>query len=250
MLAVGRGPAEQDEAGGRPAGPTLLKRRRPLPGGRAVVGGFLVALAAVGMFAAYLHATARHQTQFVVASRSLAVGHRIVPGDLSTAAMELPRTLADQETFRSPRALLGAVVVGPVRAGELVQASDVVSTPGAPGMRSLSFSIDTSRAVDGTLQVGDTVDVIATFGSGSGASTVAVARGVRIVAVANAASSLTNDGSSQVITLAVNSSDLLGLVQAINSGQVVIVRSTGASELPANQVYEGPVTQEPGGAGP
>ena len=34
-----------------------LRRRRGLPSGRAVVGGFLVALAAVGVFAAYTSAT-------------------------------------------------------------------------------------------------------------------------------------------------------------------------------------------------
>ena len=35
-----------------------LRRRRGLPSGRAVVGGFLVALATVGVFAAYTAANA------------------------------------------------------------------------------------------------------------------------------------------------------------------------------------------------
>ena len=59
-------PATGQNGGGRP-----LRRRRALPGGRAVVGGFLIALAAVGIFAAYTGATSDGRQRFVVARNDL-----------------------------------------------------------------------------------------------------------------------------------------------------------------------------------
>ncbi|MGI0156300.1 MAG: SAF domain-containing protein, partial [Thermoplasmata archaeon] len=81
------------------------------------MGGFLVSLAAVGIFAAYTEATTSHRVQFVVANQDLAIGQRITVRDLAVEPMELPNGLADTEAFRNTRTLVGAVVVGPVRAG-------------------------------------------------------------------------------------------------------------------------------------
>src|SRR5687768_720166 len=52
-------------------GGRAVRRRSALPTGRAVVGGFLVALAALGIFAAYSSATAGPTTSYVVARRDL-----------------------------------------------------------------------------------------------------------------------------------------------------------------------------------
>ncbi len=97
--------------GGRP-----LRRRRTLPGGRAVVGGFLVALAAVGTFAAYTGAVADDDEQYVVASQDLPLGHRLTEGDLARLPMELPPLLGAR-AYRNPSALVGAVVIAPLGRG-------------------------------------------------------------------------------------------------------------------------------------
>src|SRR5437764_3977477 len=127
-----------------------LRRRRPLPGGRAVVGGFLVMTAAVGIFAAYTGATTGHGVSYVVARRSLAVGQRITAADLTTAPMVLSPTIGSELAFRDPGRLVGALVVGPVQGGELIQASSVVAGADAMGDRQLSFPIAAARAVNGT----------------------------------------------------------------------------------------------------
>jgi Flp pilus assembly protein CpaB len=243
VLALGGDTAERAEAADTGGGlrPTVLRRRRPLPGGRAVVGGFLVSLAALGVFASYTTASKSHLARYVVASTDLVVGQRISPRDLAVEPMQLPTTLAEDDAFGSPSALAGAVVVGPVRAGELVQASDVVEASGAPRARTLSFSIDASRAVNGTLQVGDTVDAIATFGTGSGASTVVAAQDLRVVALSTSAAGLTGQSPSDVVTVSVaRDSDILALVQAVNAGQLVLVRATGTPDLPPGSMYNGP----------
>lgn len=244
MIATGRRSAHPPPSGGDPAPerPARIRRRRPLPGGRALVGGLLVSASAVGMFALYLHAVSTSGTPFVVATRDLAVGQRLTLGDLSTSPMRLPASIADRQVFRDPRSLVGAVVVGPVQAGGLLEVSDVVSGASAAPGRQLSFPIDASRAVDGTLEIGDSVDVIATYGSGLAAVTTTVAQGLRVVGHEGQAASFgSGSSSSEVVTLSVPASvDLLKLVEAINVGQVVLVRSSGTPSPSGGEQYVTP----------
>jgi Flp pilus assembly protein CpaB len=226
----------------RADGSRPLRRHRPLPGGRAVVGGFLVTAAAVGLFAAYTGATTQRGVAYVVARQTLTVGQRITPDDITTAPMALSATLGGSLAFRDPGRLVGALVVGPVRAGELVQASDVVAGAGATSQRQLSFSIASSRAVDGSLQVGDLVDVLATYGSGANAVTVAVVRRAQVVAHTDTSGALDqNGGATETITLGLASStDALALAQAVDAGQVTLVRSTGAGSPTDSGTYRNP----------
>lgn len=227
-----------------------LRRPRPLPGGRAVVGGLLVALAAVGTFAGYAKATADHRLDYVVASHTLAVGHRITAQDLATAPMDLPPSIADGLAFRDPSRLIGALLVGPVSGGELIQAGDLVADPLASRDRELSFSIKASLAVDGTLRPGDRVDVLATYGNGPTATTLAVARDVPVVATTEAAASLGTAGDqTEVVTLALaDSGQTLAVTQAVNAAQVMLVRSTGATPATDSGSYQTPGAS-PSGAG-
>ncbi len=86
MTDVRTAPAEQ--ARGSSKGPTV-RPRRGLPSGRAVVGGFLVALAAIGVFAAYTSATAEPVTEYVVAARDLTPGEQLTSGDVELVAIDL-----------------------------------------------------------------------------------------------------------------------------------------------------------------
>ncbi|MHB1486661.1 MAG: SAF domain-containing protein [Acidimicrobiales bacterium] len=209
-----------------------IRRHRPLPGSRAVLGGFLVTVAAVGLFVAYTRASATNRMAFVVATRSLGPGHRIVASDLTTMAMSLPPQMERSLAFRQPADLVGSVIVAPLRPGELVQVSDVVKAggPGAP-VRLMSFSLPLSRAVDGNLSIGDLVDVLVTFGTGTQAETSVVAAGIPVVGINGTSGGFGSAADrSLVITLGVNRpGDVVSLVQASNAGQVVLVRSTGAS---------------------
>lgn len=228
-----------------------LPRRRAAPGGRAVVGGLLVAVAAVGTFAAYAGATADHRVAYVVAAHDLEPGHRISRADLSTAPMQLPPAMSARLAFRQPASLVGALVVGPLSAGELVQAGDVAAGPPAAGDRELSFDIKASRAVDGTLAPGDRVDVLATYGSGTDQVTVAVVTGVAVVARTEVSATLGAAGDqTEVITLALpDPGQTLAVTQAVNGGQVMLVRSTGAPPATDGASYRAPGAT-PSGLGP
>src|SRR5687767_6656963 len=93
--------------------PRPVRRRRSLPSGRAVVGGFLVALAMVGTFAAYSASTAPPVTRYAVATRDLAPGDTIDAGALQLVAIDLPDGQRRRSYDQLPP-LQGLTVVEPV----------------------------------------------------------------------------------------------------------------------------------------
>lgn len=221
--------------GDRPAVPTSppfvgddlqIRTRRRLPGGRAVVGGLLIALSALGVLIAYTDATAGPTTEFVVAARAVEPGHRLVAADLRTLPMTLPDAVASR-AFRNPESLVGATVLSPLGAGDLVQVGGLLRQGGELGSRQLSFPVELDLALNGTLVPGERIDVVATFGSGPGAHTELVVADVPVVAVADTGAAL--GGRFTVITVALEREpDVLALSHAVRSGKVVVVRAVGA----------------------
>jgi hypothetical protein len=83
------------------------------------------------------------------------------------------------------------------------------------------------------------VDVLATFGSGADSTTVAVVRHAQVVARSDASSTLDPAASAgETITLGLaRSVDSLAVAHAVDAGQVMLVRSTGASTATDNGTY-------------
>ena len=223
-----------------------LPRRVGLPTSRAVVGGFLVALSALGIFATYSRAAAGPSTAFVVARHDIPAGARLTADDLVLLPMELPTVVVESAVFSSEEAVAGATAVGPIRRGELVQAGDVVRKRSAPEELELSFSIDPARALAGTLRGGERIDVLATFGSGADTYTVTVVRQARVLDVRTDRGALA--ATATVVSVALSSSDeALALTHALNAGDVTLVRSTGSTVSgPVGQTYTAPATADEG----
>jgi Flp pilus assembly protein CpaB len=224
-------------------GGRALRRRTALPTGRAVVGGFLVALAALGIFAAYARATDGPTTTYVVARRDVPIGSRLTADDLTLLPMELPGVVATGAVFDAEGPLVGATTVGPIRRGELVQAGDVVRKQSGADQLEISFELESSRALAGTLRPGERVDVLATFGAGGDTYTVTVVRQARVLQTSRNGGALAN-GDAEVISLAVpTAEEALALSHAINAGEVTLVRSTGATVSgPVGQTYRAPAS--------
>ena len=218
---------ERTEDPSRPA--RTVRRRRGLPGSRAVVGGLLVASAAVGLFAAASSTSAGPAGSYVVARHDLAPGTRLQAGDLELAPMDLasgPRARA----FESPQPLVGATLVAPLGAGELVQSSAVVARSGDTASRELSFTLERGRLSAGMKQ-GERADLLATYGSGSDAYTVAVVRQAHVVAIERPRTSAGENGPATVTVAVDDPNDALALAHAIQLGKVTVVRATGAPPL-------------------
>jgi len=76
-------PATADPTGAAPTGARQIRRRRSLPGSRAVVGGLLVAAAAVGAFGTYAAASDGPSDSVVVLTRDVGPGERLDAEDLA-----------------------------------------------------------------------------------------------------------------------------------------------------------------------
>lgn len=205
--------------------PQVAGRRPALPNGRAVVGGLLVAAAVVVTFAAWSGADDGPSGAFVVAARDLPVGEVLDAADLEVVAADLPADLAGR-AFTGTGPVVGQRTVAPLAAGELVQRSAVV-VPEAEGEgRQLSFAIDVADALAGTLEEGESVDVLVTYGSGADSVTEVVAAGSTVAALP-----LGDDedvGGRTVVLLSLPAgTDVLAVTNAIRQGAVTLVRSTG-----------------------
>lgn len=226
-VAAARQGAEAGLRGG------VVRRRVGLPSGRAVAGGLLVAVAALGIVAAYADANRPPTATWVVAARDLSPGTRLVAADLAVVRAELPAGLA-RNAFTDPRALAGAVVASRLAKGSLVEATDLAPR-GDDGPQQVSFAIEAARAVGGALRPGDRVDVVATWaGDGGAAYTEVVASGV-VVTDAGGAGSTPVGGRTLVVTLAPASQrDLLAIVHAVRAGNATLVR-TGRTSAPGER---------------
>lgn len=211
--------------------------RSRLPGGRAVVGGLLITVAAVGIFAAYTGSRDDDARSYLVAAHDIPEGRRLAPEDLSQRQGALSDELASR-SFASPDELVGSDAIAPLRAGELIQTGDVVagSERAAVPSREFSFAVEAEHAVDGTLRRGDVVDVLATYGTGSDAYTTVVSSHTKLIAVSSTGQQAMSSNTRIVLTVALPSPEqVVELAHATQTAAITLVRSTGTdTELSAD----------------
>jgi Flp pilus assembly protein CpaB len=226
----------------------VVAPRRGLPSGRAVVGGFLVAIAALGTFSAYRGASSGASHRYVVAAHDIAAGTTVQASDLVTTTVDLPDGLA-QRAFSQPAAVAGHIALFAVAKDELVQASALADASKAAHRYELSLPIERTRALGGTLVAGELVDVLVTYGSGSDAATLVVARRASVVHIDDAkrSSSVGSTGDLSLELALTTPDEVLAVTHASQAGNVTIVRATGAAAAgaaPGPDEY-----QPPAGAG-
>lgn len=224
-----------------PAAPGGRQVARPagVPGGRAVLGGVLVALAGVGTFAAWSQAAAEPHEAYAVAAEDLRPGDPLTAETVRFVSMDLPGEVA-AAAFRDGAGLEGRVTVAPIGAGELIQSGSLSDQGSGDPAAEVSLALPRERAVDGRLRPGDLVDV---YASGEDGTTV-VAPGLRIVDV-TAPGGAFADGEELAVTLAVaEARDRAAVVDAASAGTVTLVRTTHVSRrTSASRGAESPTTE-------
>jgi Flp pilus assembly protein CpaB len=213
-----------------------IERRHNLLGGRAVLGGLLITLAALGVFLTYLDASGDAGDAVLIAAADIHLGQVIASDDLRVVHGSLPAT-AQSHVFSDRGAVVGRSALGPIRAGELVQAgavsADTVPADGAT--HEVALTLPRPQVAVGRLRQGDRVDIYVTTDTG----TSAVVQGVRVVQLNGGGDgSLTDDRAITVVVAVLDGPAVLSLVHAQRTGDVTIVRSTLA----------GPMAATPGGA--
>jgi len=244
-----------DHPGDGPGSPRRrLAAGRPLPSGRALVGGLLVAVAMLITFAAATHHDRGPTQSMVVARRRVPLGRRLAAADLATERVQVPDAVA-AGAFRASDQAVGQVTLGPLDPGDVVERAAVAPPASAAGLHVLSFPIDRERALDGALQAGQSVDLLATYGTGASAQTVVVARGVRLIDVADDGhQSLASAGKLVVSVGLADASDALAATHASQVGALTLVSSEGAASgagaEPGPDSYSVPPSGSDAGARP
>lgn len=219
------GPSADRPVGGAPPNRSV-RPRRGLPGGRAVVGGLLVAVAAVGIFAAVSDAGKGPSTRYVVASKTLEPGTILSEADLATATMDLPAAVAGR-SFRDARQLVGTVILSPLDDGELVQASAVGDGQG-DAVPSLTVGLESADAYGANLRPGDRVDVYVTYGNDVQSSTRLVTGDAQVIRTNTGDDAIGQSGQVQLTLVVPQDVERMKLLNAVHTGSVSVVRITGA----------------------
>lgn len=236
--------ATQIRPAGPPTGPVppaadteaarQIRPRRGLPGGRAVVGGLLVAVAAVGTFAAVSGAGRGPDTSYVVAAREVEPGSVLTADDLELVAIDLPDSVR-AGAFTRPGEVVGAVVVGPLAEGDLVQAGGLA--PGDP-LPTFSLALPEADANGGDLGPGDVVQVFATYGSDGASPTILLSAEAEVVGTSSADDTVAASGEITVKLAVDSAEERSAIINAKVTGQISLVRVSGAKAPGAAERFE------------
>ncbi|MCU1497497.1 MAG: hypothetical protein JWM47_1450 [Acidimicrobiales bacterium] len=192
-------------------------------------GGLLVALAALATWWVAAGAGEAPAGRYVVATRAVGPGQRLSGDDVGVVTGDLPPAVR-AGAFGRPHEVVGAVTLGPLDKGELVQAAALEPMPPGTARRELSFAVAADWAVAGTLRPGDRIDVFTTVGDGADAASHRVLRNAVVRAVTGADAAGLGASRDQTITVGVDDPDLVAAtVTATRSATVTVVRVTGTT---------------------
>ncbi|MEM8747694.1 MAG: SAF domain-containing protein [Actinomycetota bacterium] len=200
--------------------------RRSLPSGRALVGAFLVTVAALGAFAIATGGDDGPTTRYLVTTRDISAGDQLSDADVTFEAMTLSADLASR-ALNSTEGLDGATALRDFRAGELIDVADVVgATSGAElgeTLHEVTFGVPLERT-PASLVAGDRVTVLATVG---GFTRLTVEDAV-LLEVDRQPDQIGSSGRG-VLTLAVDAPEtVMDIAHLTQIAEITIVRSTRA----------------------
>jgi hypothetical protein len=207
-----------------------LSRPRTLPGGRAVLGALLVTVAVVGIAAAHLAVIASPDRRYLVAATELPAGTLLVDAAavedaFRAVAVDLPEEVAagavDLEVAES---IVGRRTTAALAPGDLLLGSALAERGADPGSTTFTFALPPAAAVGGALTVGDRVDVVATVGTGGGATTAYVVRAAPVGDVRGAGGGLGGDQLQLTVELE-DQTEVQALAHALATATVVVVRA-------------------------
>jgi Flp pilus assembly protein CpaB len=203
--------------------PRVIRRRSGVPGTRAVVGGLLMAMAAIGVFLAYEDASGGPSDPVVVARHAIRVGELIDADDLRIVTAELP--VGADLAFAEIAAVVGRVALGPIGEGEIVQAGSITDDQASARAHEVELTLPREQVAVGRLKQGERVDVFVTRDD----ITRSVVRGVQVVQIgSDGDASLTSERQVSLVVAAPTGDAAAALVHALRTGDVTVVRSTFA----------------------
>jgi Flp pilus assembly protein CpaB len=206
----------------RPTPPTTPATKRlaqPLP----ALGVVLVVVALIGYWSVYTATT--HRTAVLIATQTLPAGAVLGAGDVRSGELAGDSSvIAGLVPDSALREVVGQRLASGVSAGApLARAALAVQAPAGAQM---TLAVPALHALDGALQAGDRVTVLATFGAGSGqAHTRPIARGLQVLAVGAIPTSVDPTSATVPVTVALADPALASeLALANNDGKLDLLR--------------------------
>jgi hypothetical protein len=210
---------------GVPAGRTLT-RRPALPGGRAVVGALLIVAAAVGTFVVATGGDGGPTTEYPVLAQTVDPGQPIDDDDLEWRAMDLDPVVASR-TFREPGDLRGAIALSPLAEGELLQRGQVATAgegaTGTGGQISIPVPVDRTPP---NLRRGEQVAVLATYGSGAGATTILTVADATVLGHERDGDAIGASATSRLTLALVDPTQVVATAHAAQVAELTVVRTS------------------------
>lgn len=209
---------------------TPMRRRRSIAERLTlnVVVGLVAALLAF-VLAATLLRDRREMVTIAVATEAIPAGAVITPAMIDPS--EVPAETTFAESLMSYDAVVSGQLVASrtLQAGEPLTASAVGSATATSGQRVMSIPLEVWQAANGDIEVGDQVDVIE---AGRDGAARYVLTGASVVGRSGSEASGGLVSNSRVgdlvISVEVDADEALLLAAAIESGNITVVRSTGA----------------------
>lgn len=186
--------------GTRGVAPRRVTARMPTP--RALTGGLLVTLSALGVFVAHRAAAEAPTDRYVVAVRNVEAGRAVSANDLGTVAMDLPDGVSGIPAADADR-VVGRVARTPLSELDLVRPGDLFEPGRFDAVAAVEVAVDLepARALAGTIRPGDSVDVLSTDPDGEGTRTIV--RRARVTAIGDPGRDGIGSSGRQIVRLGV-----------------------------------------------
>jgi Flp pilus assembly protein CpaB len=198
-----------------------------------VAGGALILLAGVALLSHSLSTRSLSKvTTVLVAAQPLHRGEVLVASDLRATTVQFSSSVV-ASVQAAPLHLLGRTLNENVAQDEIVTTQMLTRSTTSGPYRQAVISVAPSLLQGAPLTPGDRVDVLVTYGSGTSATTQAIATSLLVLSVDTSNASL---GSTQSDTVTVALTSLLqglAIAQGENVGKITLIPSTG---LPAPKV--------------
>ena len=210
-----------------------------MPGIRAVAGGALVALAMLGVLVAPGEAETTLD-EYLVATEDIAPGTPMADAPVAAMAMQVPAVVGDR-AVRSPGDLDDTTSRTTMPRGSIVLVDDLRHSPTADlDGPEVTVTVAVDRALGGTVRVGDAVDLVATYGSGTEGFSRLAGAGAVVLDAQTSASSLGTDATAVLVLRLGRHDDVLPVVHAARADALSLVRSTRTIDPDATYVPRRP----------
>jgi len=215
-----------------------LQRRHSLPNGRAVLGALLLLVAGIGSFALAQRQGAATRTSYAVLVRAVAPGARLAAADVELRPMTLDPSVA-ANAFTDTGRLTGAVALGPLASGDLVQRSEIAPASTVDGSavapsHELTIPVPSDRMPAG-LRRGETIAVLATYGNSADARTLVTVQHAIVLGISDPGDGLVTRGTTRLTLSLADPNDVVETAHAAHVGELTIVRATLANtDLPSS----------------